>query len=132
MINLGQALYWGTSEWSADEISEACAIAKQLGLIAPIVEQPCYNVLQRGKVEGEFQRLYERVGLGLTTFSPLKMGILSGKYDGETGGPPKGSRFEVSGDKFAVYMRGEYGNEAWNETVDKVRNLKVCFLLPDF
>jgi aryl-alcohol dehydrogenase-like predicted oxidoreductase len=130
VINLGQALYWGTSEWSADEISEAVGIAKQLGLIGPIVEQPCYNVLQRGKVEGEFQRLYERVGLGLTTFSPLKMGLLSGKYNDATAAPPKGSRFEVSNDKFAVYMRGEYGNEDWNATVEKVRNLKVRFMSP--
>ncbi len=77
----GWAMYWGTSEWSADEIAEACGIAKQLGLIAPIVEQPQYNLLARKKVEGEFQRLYSRFGTGLTTFSPLKFGVLTGKYN---------------------------------------------------
>ncbi|KAJ8106042.1 hypothetical protein OPT61_g9806 [Boeremia exigua] len=75
----GWALYWGTSEWSADEIAEASGIAKQLGLIGPIAEQPMYNLLTRKKVEGEFQRLYARFGIGLTTFSPLNFGLLSGK-----------------------------------------------------
>jgi aryl-alcohol dehydrogenase-like predicted oxidoreductase len=122
---LGQALYWGTSEWSADEIAEACGIAKQLGLIGPIVEQPCYNLLERGKVEGEFGRLYGRFGLGLTTFSPLKMGVLSGKYEDATTGPPEGSRFSESKDKFAEMMRGSYGNEEWRGNVEKVKKLKV-------
>jgi len=76
MIENGLAFYWGTSEWGADEIAEAVGIAKQLGLVAPIVEQPLYNILDRKKVEGEFQRLYERCGLGLTTFSPMKIGVV--------------------------------------------------------
>lgn len=58
----GWALYWGTSEWSADEIAEACGIAKQLGLSAPVAEQSQYNLLERTKVEGEFQGLYKRFG----------------------------------------------------------------------
>ncbi|KAL2061449.1 hypothetical protein VTL71DRAFT_7722 [Oculimacula yallundae] len=124
VINKGFAFYWGTSEWSSDEISEACGIAKQLGLIAPIVEQPLYNILDRKKVEGEFQRLYERCGLGLTTFSPMKMGLLSGKYNDAVNGPPEGSRFAESKDKFAQYMRDNYGNTEWQENVAKVASLK--------
>jgi aryl-alcohol dehydrogenase-like predicted oxidoreductase len=125
VINQGKALYWGTSEWGADEIAEACGIAKQLGMIGPIVEQPLYNILDRGKVEGEFQRLYARYGIGLTTFSPLKMGLLTGKYDDAEMEPPEGSRFSESKDKFAEFMRGQYGGEEWKGNVEKVRRLKV-------
>jgi voltage-dependent potassium channel beta subunit len=125
VIEKGMAFYWGTSEWSADEISEACGIAKQLGLVAPVVEQPLYNILDRTKVEGEFQRLYQRCGIGLTTFSPIKMGLLSGKYNDATDKPPAGSRFDVSKDKFADFMRGNYGNEEWSSTIAKVAKLRV-------
>jgi len=92
---------------------------------SPIVEQPLYNILDRKKVEGEFQRLYKRCGLGLTTFSPLKMGLLSGKYNDALQGPPAGSRFSESKDKFAEFMRDNYGNEEWNDNVAKVAKLKV-------
>lgn len=93
-------------------------------MIGPIVEQPCYNVLERTKVEGEFQRLYTRCGIGLTTFSPLKMGMLSGKYEGAKT-LPSGSRFAESEDKFAVFMKGQVGSEDWNATVERVTKLKV-------
>ena len=125
VIDNGLAFYWGTSEWAADEIAEACGIAKELGLIGPIVEQPLYNIIDRQKVEGEFQRLYARFGLGLTTFCPMKMGLLSGKYNGAVTGPPKGSRFAESNDKFADFMRGNYGNDEWQANVAKVASLKV-------
>lgn len=125
VIQQGQALYWGTSEWSADEITEAVGIAKDLRLIGPIVEQPLYNILDRKKVEGEFQRLYKRTGLGLTTFSPLKMGLLSGKYNDALNGPPKGSRFSESQDKFAEYMRTQFGGKEWKANIAKVASLKV-------
>lgn len=121
----GWALYWGTSEWSSDEIAEACGIAKQLGLIAPIVEQPQYNLLARTKVEGEFQRLYSRFGIGLTTFSPLKFGLLSGKYNNSPEKPPAGSRFAEGNDKFVNHMRNSYGNDDWKEMIDKAIKLKV-------
>lgn len=127
VIEKGWAFYWGTSEWSADEISEACGIAKSLGLIAPIVEQPEYNILQRKKVEGDFQRLYSRCGIGLTTFSPLGMGLLSGKYNEALTAPPPGSRFDRSQDKFANFMRKEYGNEDWTRKIEKIRKLKASF-----
>jgi aryl-alcohol dehydrogenase-like predicted oxidoreductase len=129
VIENGMAFYWGTSEWSADEITEACGIAKELRMVAPIVEQPLYNILDRNKVEGEFQRLYKRFGLGLTTFSPLKMGLLSGKYNDALQGPPSGSRFSESKDKFAEFMRKNYGNDEWKSNVAKVAKLKVCLVL---
>lgn len=125
VIENGWAFYWGTSGWSADEIAEAYGIAKDLRMLGPIVEQPLYNILDRKKVEGEFQRLYKRCGLGLTTFNPLKMGLLSGKYNDALQGPP-GSRFSESKDKFAGFMRDKYGNEVWKSNVAKVAKLKVC------
>jgi len=127
VIEKGWAFYWGTSEWSADEISDACGIAKALGLIGPIVEQPLYNIIDRQKVEGEYQRLYSRCGIGLTTFSPLKMGLLTGKYNDADKGPPEGSRFAESKDRFAEFMRGQYGGEEWMGNVNKVKSLKVCY-----
>ncbi|KAF5863360.1 hypothetical protein ETB97_010240 [Aspergillus alliaceus] len=124
VIDKGWAFYWGTSEWSADEISEACGIAKALGLVGPIVEQPLYNMLDRKKVEGEFQRLYSRCGIGLTTFSPLKMGLLSGKYNDATTQPPPGSRFAESQDKYANKVRSDWENKEWSATIQKIVKLK--------
>ena len=80
IVASGKALYWGTSEWSADEIRAAWGVAERYHLRKPVVEQPEYNLLHRDKVEKEFVRLYEDIGLGTTTFSPLAGGILSGKY----------------------------------------------------
>lgn len=94
-------------------------------MIAPIVEQPQYNMLTREKVEGQFQRLYERCGLGLTTFSPIKMGLLSGKYnDVVDGKPPANSRFGASKDSFADFMRGRMGSDGWKDEIEQVRLLK--------
>ena len=94
-------------------------------MIAPIVEQPLYNMLNRDRVEGQFQRLYERCGLGLTTFSPIGAGVLSGKYnDTLDGAPPSDSRFGTSKDGFADYMRGRIGSDDWRQQIDKVRRLK--------
>lgn len=121
----GWAMYWGTSEWSADEIAEACGIAKQLGLIPPVVEQPMYNMLTRKKVEGEFQRLYKRFGIGLTTFSPLNFGLLSGKYDDSPDAPPAGSRFAKGDDKFVSFVRDSYATSQWQSTIAKAKQLKV-------
>lgn len=89
MIQRGYALYWGTSEWSADEIRAAWGIAERHHLHKPVVEQPQYNLFTREKVEKEFARLYEDIGLGLTTWSPLASGVLTGKY---LQGIPNGSR----------------------------------------
>ncbi|HBT40123.1 MAG: Aldo/keto reductase [Thermotoga sp. 50_1627] len=80
ILRSGLALYWGTSEWSAQQIEEAYETAKKLNCIPPIVEQPQYNLLVRERVEKEYAFLYEKYGMGLTTFSPLASGLLSGKY----------------------------------------------------
>ena len=89
MITQGKALYWGTSEWSADEIRAAWGIADKHHLHKPVMEQPQYNLFHRKRVEHEYARLYEDIGLGLTTWSPLASGLLTGKY---RNGVPKGSR----------------------------------------
>ena len=91
IVASGKALYWGTSEWSADEIRAAWEIAERHHLRKPVVEQPEYNLFNRTKVEKEYARLYEDIGLGLTTWSPLASGLLTGKYQN---GIPEGSRGE--------------------------------------
>ncbi|RLN85764.1 hypothetical protein BBJ28_00027252 [Nothophytophthora sp. Chile5] len=90
VIEKGWAYYWGTSEWLASDIREACEIADRLGLIRPIVEQSQYNIFVRNKVEFEFLDLYKKYKLGLTTWSPLAFGTLTGKY---SAGKPDGSRY---------------------------------------
>ncbi|CDY73287.1 Aldo/keto reductase [Caballeronia glathei] len=94
IIARGKALYWGTSEWSADEIRAAHEIAERHHLRKPVMEQPEYNLLHRKRVEREYARLYEDIGLGLTTWSPLASGLLTGKY---RNGVPEGSRAQVQG-----------------------------------
>jgi voltage-dependent potassium channel beta subunit len=94
MVSSGKALYWGTSEWGADEIRAAWEIAERHHLHKPVMEQPQYNLLSRQKVEREYARLYEDIGLGLTTWSPLASGLLTGKY---LDGVPEGSRAALPG-----------------------------------
>jgi len=95
LIRDGKAMYWGTSEWSAQQITEAFWIAKTEGLIAPSVEQPQYNMFEREKVEKEFVRLYDApYKMGTTIWSPLKSGILTGKYNKDV---PDGSRMAEKG-----------------------------------
>jgi aryl-alcohol dehydrogenase-like predicted oxidoreductase len=81
IIRQGKALYWGTSEWSADEIRAAWEIAERHHLHKPQMEQPQYNMLHRDRVEKEYARLYGDIGLGLTIWSPLASGLLTGKYN---------------------------------------------------
>jgi len=80
VINQGKALYWGTSEWPATQIMQAHLIAEKLGLIGPVMEQPQYNMLHRGRVEFEYASLYREIRLGTTIWSPLASGLLTGKY----------------------------------------------------
>ncbi len=94
MVSSGKALYWGTSEWSADEIRAAYDIADRHHLHKPVMEQPQYNVLWRDRVEKEYRRLYEDLGLGTTIWSPLASGLLTGKY---LNGIPEGSRATLPG-----------------------------------
>ncbi|KAF4631955.1 hypothetical protein G7Y89_g6171 [Cudoniella acicularis] len=121
IIDTGKAFYWGTSEWNADEIASAWRVADRLGLIGPVMEQPLYNMISREKVEKEFEHLYDEIGLGLTTFSPLKIGILTGKYND---GIPKDSRLGSSEDDFVKYMNKKVGDETWKKDIETVRKLK--------
>ncbi len=115
MVSSGQALYWGTSEWSADDIRAAWDIADRHHLHKPVMEQPQYNILWRKKVENEYARLYDDIGLGLTTWSPLASGLLSGKY---LDGVPEGSRAALAGYE---WLRGTLTDEKRNA---KVRGFK--------
>jgi len=99
MITRGKALYWGTSEWSADEIRAAYEIAERHHLHKPLMEQPQYHLFHRKRVETDYARLYEDIGLGLTTWSPLASGLLTGKYKS---GVPAGSRGALEGMGFLV------------------------------
>ncbi|WP_246462323.1 aldo/keto reductase [Trueperella pecoris] len=112
IVESGKALYWGTSEWSAEEIRAAWDIADKRNLRKPVMEQPQYNLLHREKVEKEFARLYEDLGLGLTTWSPLAGGVLTGKY---LEGTPDGSRATLKGHDYLV--------KAAEESHDKVAQL---------
>jgi len=94
IVSSGKALYWGTSEWSAEEYRQAWEIADRRNLRKPVMEQPQYNLFVRDRVERQFARLYETTGLGLTTWSPLASGVLSGKY---ANGIPAGSRLSLEG-----------------------------------
>ncbi|KAF1317654.1 Voltage-gated potassium channel subunit beta, partial [Globisporangium splendens] len=89
LIQKGWAFYWGTSEWKSADIIEACEIADRLGLIRPIVEQPQYHILERSRVDYDYVNLYKKYKLGLTTWSPLASGVLTGKY---SSGIPEGTR----------------------------------------
>lgn len=95
LITQGKILYWGTSEWSAQEIMEAHMVAKQYNLIGPTMEQPQYNMLHRAKIEVEFDQIYKTVGLGTTIWSPLASGVLTGKYNQNK--DPKGTRLNMEG-----------------------------------
>ena len=94
LIRQGKVLYWGTSEWPAEAIAEAARIARANGLQPPTMEQPEYNLLHRERVEREYAPLYESIGLGTTTWSPLASGLLTGKYNE---GLPEDSRMRTPG-----------------------------------
>ncbi|MGH9188215.1 MAG: potassium channel beta subunit family protein [Acidimicrobiales bacterium] len=115
MIERGKALYWGTSEWHADEIRAAWEIADRHHLRKPVMEQPQYNLFERKKVEREYRRLYKEIGLGLTTWSPLASGLLTGKY---IDGVPEVSRASLPG---YGWLRDLVTDEARNEQVRKLR-----------
>jgi voltage-dependent potassium channel beta subunit len=114
IIERGKALYWGTSEWSADEIRAAWDIADRRNLHKPVMEQPQYNLFHRKRVEQEYARLYEDIGLGLTTWSPLASGLLSGKYQK---GVPPGSRGALES---YAFLRDGLTDPAKNAIVGKL------------
>ena len=114
MITRGKALYWGTSEWSAEEIRTAYDLAERHHLHKPVMEQPQYNLFHRDRVEREYARLYDDLGLGLTTWSPLASGLLTGKY---RNGVPSGSRAEVKG---YTWLKENVTDPGKNEIVGKL------------
>jgi voltage-dependent potassium channel beta subunit len=117
MITRGKALYWGTSEWSAQEIRAAWEIAQRHHLHAPVMEQPQYNLFHRQRVEQEYARLYQDIGLGLTTWSPLASGLLTGKY---RAGVPAGSRGTIESMSFLV---AGLTDEAKNAAVGRLETI---------
>lgn len=117
IIVQGKALYWGTSEWRADEIRAAWEIADRYGWHKPVVEQPQYNLLHRERVEKEYARLYADIGLGLTTWSPLASGLLTGKYNN---GIPADSRGALKGYE---WLRGHLTDEEKLAIVRKLQPL---------
>lgn len=117
MIRQGKALYWGTSEWSADEIRAAWEIAERHHLHKPVMEQPQYHLFHRRRVEKEYARLYEDIGLGLTTWSPLASGLLTGKY---RQGIPAGSRGSMENLSF---LREQLTDPAKNEAVGRLEEI---------
>lgn len=119
LIHQGKVLYWGTSEWEASQIAQAWGVARQFGLTPQVVEQPQYNLFRRQRVEMDLAPLCREFGIGLTTWSPLYYGILTGKYNA---GIPEGSRAardemswirdEITPDRVAMVRRlSELGEE---------------------
>jgi voltage-dependent potassium channel beta subunit len=110
IVSSGKALYWGTSEWGADEIRAAYDIADRHNLHKPVMEQPEYHLTHRRRVEQEYARLYDDIGLGLTTWSPLASGLWSGKY---VDGIPAGSRGALPGYEWLQHqLKDERTNNA--------------------
>jgi voltage-dependent potassium channel beta subunit len=115
LITQGKALYWGTSEWSAADIRAAWDICDRHGWHKPVMEQPQYNLFHRKRVEQEYARLYEDTGLGLTTWSPLASGLLTGKY---ADGVPPGSRGAL---EHMGFLREGLTNPAKNAAVAQLQ-----------
>ena len=117
IIARGKALYWGTSEWAAADIRAAWDIADRHHLHKPVVEQPEYNLFHRRRVEQEYARLYDDIGLGLTTWSPLASGLLTGKYKN---GIPEGSRGAMESMSF---LRERLTDPLKNEAVARLEGI---------
>jgi voltage-dependent potassium channel beta subunit len=117
LIDQGKAFYWGTSEWSAERIMEAYSVARREHLEPPLMEQPEYNMFDRQKVERDYANLYQEIGLGTTTWSPLDSGILTGKYNQ---GIPEDSRLNLEG---FDWLREGYESPEGKEKIEKVGRL---------
>ncbi|KAF2013127.1 voltage-gated potassium channel subunit beta-1 channel subunit beta-1 [Aaosphaeria arxii CBS 175.79] len=118
-IQLNLTYYWGTSEWSAQQIQEAIDVAEKYNLIAPIVEQPQYNAFHRERFEQEYAPLYKKYQYGTTIWSPLASGLLTGKYDK---GIPEGSRFATNKEFFGDSLKMLESDEG-KAKLEKVRKL---------
>jgi voltage-dependent potassium channel beta subunit len=117
LIDQGKAFYWGTSEWSAQQITDACGVARQYHLVPPQMEQPQYNMFQRKRVEMEYARLYSEIGLGTTIWSPLASGMLTGKY---SEGIPGNTRVTLKGYE---WLHESFESDEGRDRVEKTRRI---------
>jgi voltage-dependent potassium channel beta subunit len=119
LIVQGKVLYWGTSEWSAQEITQAHAVARQYNMTPPQMEQAEYNLFMRARVEGEYRRLYSELGMGLTVFSPLAAGVLTGRYNTSL---ESSGRLNLPGYE---WLKAKYESEDGKQRLEKTRRLAV-------
>jgi len=117
LVAQGKVMYWGTSEWTAQQLTEAYAIARQYNLTPPTMEQPQYNMFERQKVEGDYAPLYDLMGLGTTIWSPLASGLLTGKYNN---GIPDDSRANLPGYE---WLKDMFESERGKARIAKVQQL---------
>jgi voltage-dependent potassium channel beta subunit len=117
LIDQGKAFYWGTSEWSAQQITEAYGVARQYHLVPPQMEQPQYNMFHRKRVEREYAHLYQEIGLGTTIWSPLASGMLTGKY---SEGIPGNTRVTLKG---YDWLRESFESDEGRARVEKTRRI---------
>jgi voltage-dependent potassium channel beta subunit len=117
IVAAGKALYWGTSEWPAADVQAAWQFAERHGLRKPVVEQPEYNLFARRRVEEDYRPLYEDLGLGLMTWSPLASGLLTGKY---RSGVPAATRGALPGYE---WLRASLVDPARNQRVAKLEHV---------
>ncbi len=117
LIAQGKVIYWGTSEWSAREITEAHGVARANNLTPPVMEQPQYNLFERQKVEADYAPIYDTFGLGTTIWSPLASGLLTGKYND---GIPNDARVNLPGYE---WLKEEFASENGKARLEKVRRL---------
>jgi len=117
VLDQGKAFYWGTSEWSAQQIREAYEIARREHLVPPLMEQPQYNMFHRERFETEYQLLYRDIGLGTTIWSPLASGLLTGKYNQ---GIPEDSRANLED---YDWLRERFTSEVAQKRIEKVQKL---------
>jgi voltage-dependent potassium channel beta subunit len=129
LVDVGKIMYWGTSEWSAQQITEAYGIARQYNLVPPTMEQPQYNMFHRERFEIEYHRLYPEFGLGTTIWSPLASGLLTGKYNGKL---KEKTRIDLSGMEWLKEKTIGDSAKSKLEKVDKLINLskKLDISLP--
>ncbi|HIB32749.1 MAG TPA: aldo/keto reductase [Candidatus Marinimicrobia bacterium] len=118
LVMQGKICYWGTSEWSAEELKEAYKVSQDLGLTPPTMEQPEYNLFQRGKIEKEYRDFFQDYGLGTTIWSPLSSGVLTGKYKN---GIPSGSRPNLVGYE---WMKDSFESADFIERIKKADKLE--------
>jgi voltage-dependent potassium channel beta subunit len=117
LVAQGKIIYWGTSEWTAQQITEAWGFAKANGMTPPTMEQPQYNLFERQKVESDYLPLYDLTGLGTTIWSPLASGLLTGKYND---GIPEDSRVNLPGYE---WLKEAFQSERGTSRIEKVRQL---------